>query len=58
MYKKMYLTLFNAITDALGLLEEEHPAEAVSLLKRAQQDTEKQYISAPEEAELRLFPRQ
>lgn len=55
MYKKMYLTLFNAITDALGLLEEKRPAEAVSLLKRAQQDTEEQYISAPEEPELRLF---
>lgn len=48
MYKKMYLTLFNAITDALGLLEEKCPAEAASLLKRAQQDTEEQYISAAE----------
>ncbi len=46
MYKKMYFTLFNAITDALELIENRRPAEAASLLKRAQQSAEEQYINA------------
>lgn len=49
MYKKMYLTLFNAITDALELMQKGNSAGAADVLKRAQQSTEEQYISAPEE---------
>lgn len=45
-YQKMYSTLFNAITDALWLLENKNSAEAIALLKQAQQSTEEQYIEA------------
>lgn len=48
-YQKMYVTLFNAITDALELMENENSADAIALLKRAQQSTEEQYIEAGEE---------
>lgn len=44
-YKKMYATLFNAITDALELLEDGNLPEAKALLERAQQATEELYIS-------------
>lgn len=49
MYKKMYLTLFNAITDALRLMEKGNPAGAAEILKRAQRDTEEMYIEAGED---------
>ena len=45
-YQKMYSPLFNAITDALWLLENKNSAEAIALLKQAQQSTEEQYIEA------------
>ena len=48
-YQKMYTTLFNAITDALRFLEKGSSAEAVALLKQAQQSSEEQYINAVEE---------
>lgn len=44
MYKKMYLALFNAITDALELMEKGNPARAAEVLKRAQQGTEEIYM--------------
>lgn len=44
MYKKMYLRLFNAITDALGLMEKGDPAGAAEVLKRAQQGAEEIYM--------------
>ena len=47
-YQKMYTTLFNAITDALRLMEKGNSAGAVALLKQAQQSTEEQYINAEE----------
>ena len=47
-YQKMYITLFNAITDALRQMEKGNSAGAVALLKRAQQSTEEQYINAGE----------
>lgn len=56
MYQKMYTTLFNAITDALWLMEKGNSAEAIALLKQAQQSTEEQYIEAGE-AEPRLLRR-
>ena len=43
-YEKMYLELFNAVTDALKLLEEE--SEASVLLKKAQMECEQIYIEA------------
>ena len=42
-YKKMYLHLFNAVTDALELMPEK-AGEAMGLLMRAQQDCERLYI--------------
>lgn len=48
-YQKMYTTLFNAITDALRMLEKGNSAGAVALLKQAQQSTEEQYIEAGEQ---------
>ena len=47
-YQKMYATLFNAVTDALELLEKGNSAGAIALLKQAQQSAEDQYISAEE----------
>lgn len=44
-YQKMYTKLFNAITDALSLLEDGDLPEAKAVLKRAQQATEELYIS-------------
>ena len=46
MYQNMYTTLFNAVTDALELLEN-HDFEAAHLrIMAAQRETEEQYISA------------
>ena len=47
-YQKMYTTLFNAITDALRLMEKGNSAGAAALLRQAQQSTEGQYINAEE----------
>lgn len=44
-YQKMYTTLFNAVTDAVGLLEENQQFLAIDRLKRAQQATEELYIT-------------
>lgn len=47
-YDTMYFCLFNAITDALSLLPEDHAAAV--LLRQAQQQAEELYIAA-EDAE-------
>lgn len=44
-YKKMYLHLFNKVTDALRLLPEE-PERAAELLEKAQQSCEEMYVEA------------
>ena len=44
-YRKMYATLFNAITNALCLMDEGDLRGAKALLKRTQQETEELYIS-------------
>lgn len=44
-YQKMYTALFNAITDALRLMDTNDTAKAIELLKCAQQRTEELYIS-------------
>lgn len=46
-YKKMYLHLFNAVTDALEFLPEEN--SAARILKAAQQYCEELYIRQGEE---------
>ncbi len=45
LYKKMYLHLFNAVTDAIN---EPNHIKRVEMLKQAQIDTEEMYISVPE----------
>lgn len=45
MHKKMYLILFNAITDVLKLLETGNVWDAKKVLIKAQQDAEEIYIS-------------
>lgn len=47
MYQTMYLHLFNAVTDALRALEENHPERAKVLLIDAQQHTESIYVEHP-----------
>lgn len=49
LYKKLYLKLFNAVTDAIELMEEGRPMTAKDLLVRAQQDCEELYIRQEEE---------
>lgn len=45
MYEKMYHRLFNAITDAMELMEQQKFQEAMFLLELATRDTEETYIS-------------
>lgn len=45
MYEKMYHILINAITDAMGLMEEQKYQEALTLLEQASRDAEEVYIS-------------
>ena len=49
MYKKMYLTLFNAITDALEHIDADSLAEKI--LIAAQQKTEEIYISQEDDTD-------
>ena len=46
MEEKLYFFLFNAISDAIQLLEQGAAAQACSLLIAAQQEAEERYISA------------
>lgn len=48
-YKKMYLILFNAITDALEALDAQKFALASKILIDAQRHTEVMYIDAYED---------
>ena len=43
-YKKMYLLLFNAVTDALDQLGRQNLGCAAEILKKAQADAEEVYI--------------
>ena len=49
MFKRMYLLLFNRITDALKALEHGDSEQARLLLIHAQQDAENIYIEGIEE---------
>lgn len=51
MFQRMYLLLFNRITDAIEVIERGDAAEAKAVLIRAQQDAEELYLSADEESE-------
>lgn len=46
-YKRMYVTLFNAVTDALELLEADDARQAEAALQRAQIRTEEIYCEEP-----------
>ena len=43
-YQKMYLLLFNAITDALEEMQNLNYGEAAELLRKAQSDAEEVYM--------------
>ena len=45
-YEKMYLLLFNSITDALEALEDKNIKKAQLILKRAQSNAEDEYIES------------
>lgn len=49
LYQKMYLYLFNTVTDALARLEARETEQAKLLLIWAQQDCEELFISQGEE---------
>ena len=44
-YKKMYLTLFQAITSALYAMDQQNFGEAKDILQKGQQDAEEIFIS-------------
>ena len=44
MYKKLYFTLFNAITDALDAMKEQNFGTAQNILRAAQQKAEDIYL--------------
>ena len=44
LYKKLYLFLFNQITDALDALDAQNYGQAGEILRSAQQQAEEQYI--------------
>lgn len=48
-YQKMYVTLFNAVTDALNELDKLNIDSAKERLKRAQIQTEEMFMSQGEE---------
>jgi len=49
MYRKMYVQLFNAITDALFCMEQQNYGAARQLLEEAQQKCEEIYMDGEEE---------
>ena len=55
MYRKMYYTLFNAITDALSIaleaMEQQNYGQARARLIAAQQQSEEIYLDGDEDAE-------
>ena len=45
LYKKMYFSLFNAVTDAISALEHFEAGTCLRILKKAQQDCEEIFVS-------------
>ncbi len=50
-YKKAYLSLFNAVTDALEALRESNYGQAAELLKQGQIQAEENFIQAGEDGQ-------
>ena len=50
-YQKMYLHLFNAVTDALGAIEARNYGQAEAVLKTAQQAAEEKYLAVADQQE-------
>ena len=48
-YKKMYLALFNAVTDALAALDRRDPTLARQLLVEAQRAAEETFLNEAED---------
>ena len=48
MYKKMYYTLFNSITDALQAMKEQNYGLAREIMEKAQQEAEEIFIDGDE----------
>ena len=44
-FEKQYYVLFNRVTDAIRELQRNHPAQAMDILVRAQQEGEEGYVS-------------
>lgn len=55
-YKKAYLKMFNAVTDALNALQSGESDKAIELLIRAQQDAEEIIILDQERASSKNAP--
>ena len=51
-YKKLYFTLFNAMTDAIEQLEAHQYSLAVITLEQAQKEAEKLYIAGGRDGEI------
>ena len=49
MYRKMYVQLFNAITDALFCMEQQNYGQARALLVDAQQQSEELFMDGEED---------
>ncbi len=49
MYRKMYYTLFNAVTDALNAMEQQNYGQARALLVAAQQQSEEIFMDSDED---------
>lgn len=49
MFKKMYLLLFNRVTEAIKVLEHNDVSSARTILIRAQQDAEELYMEGEDE---------
>ena len=47
-YRKMYFTLFHAITDAIQNIEQQNYGEAMKILVKGQQDAEDIFIETEE----------
>ena len=47
-YRKMYLRLFNGVTDALVAMEQQNFGTAADMLRQAQVDSEELYLDAEE----------
>jgi len=52
LYKEMYFTLFNALTDAIEQMEAQQVDRALRTLEQAQQAAEERYLQGKEREEV------